>query len=194
MKKVGRIEAIVGCMFSGKTEELLRRLKRAEYARQRFLLLKPTIDTRYSEECVVTHSGQTQKAYRIPIDVTLKDLKARFPIEDIAVIGFDEAQFFDKDSFPELVRDLAFKEGKRVIISGLDLDFKGDPFGPIPFILALADEVVKLTAVCVICGNPANRTQRLINGKPAPRNSPVIVIGGSELYQPRCPSCWEVPE
>lgn len=182
----GRLEAVTGCMFSGKTEELLRRVERARIARKEVLLLKPELDTRYAAEQVVTHYGRSLPCRRLPVDIS----PARFgelvthhrsPVTD--VFAFDEAHFFGTD-FPALCEGLV-QEGKRVIVAGLDLNFRGEPFGPMPELLALADEVTKLAAVCTQCGDPAIRSQRLVDGKPV-TGGPEVLIGGLESYEPRC--------
>jgi len=193
-KMSGKLEVIAGCMFSGKTEELLRRIERAKIAKRKVLLLKPEIDTRYSKEEVVTHYGRSYPCRRIPLDITLETLKEALgsELDEAEVVGFDEAHFF-APTFVEVCTSLA-DQGKRVIVAGLDLDFRGEPFGCMPQLLALADEVLKLTAICVKCGKPATRTQRLINGKPAPRKAPVVVVGGLDIYEARCRDCWEAPK
>lgn len=178
--KIGRIEVITGCMFSGKSEELIRRLKRAKIAKQKVQVFKPSIDTRYSVVEVVSHAGDKIEA--IPVSSTA-ELIAKIE-EDTAVVGIDEAQFFDNDIVSSL-RKLS-KVGKRVIVAGLDMDFRGEPFGPMPYIMAIADEVIKLHAICTVCGEDATMTQRLINGEPAAYNDPVIMIGASESYEARC--------
>jgi thymidine kinase len=191
----GRLEVIAGCMFAGKTEELLRRVERARIGKKHVLVMKPENETRYSETEVVTHYGRSVACHRVPLDISLETLEKRFgpEFDQIEVVAFDDAQFFDESQFPLLCEELV-KKGKRVIVAGLDLDFKGDPFGPMAKLLALADEVLKLQAVCVKCGKPATRTQRLIDGKPVSRNSPVIIVGGLDLYEARCRDCWEVPD
>lgn len=188
----GRLEVITGPMYAGKTEELLRRIIRCMIAKKTVLVFKPEIDTRYSLTKIVTHNKREFPCLLLPIDISFSELILRYPeIKKTEVIGFDEAQFFS-DKFPEICENLVAM-GKRVIVAGLDLDFKGDPFGPIPTLLALADEVLKLTAICQKCGNLATRTQRLINGKPAPKTAPVIQVGGQESYEARCRDCWEKP-
>ncbi|BAL80986.1 thymidine kinase [Caldisericum exile] len=178
--KIGKIEVITGCMFSGKSEELIRRIKRAKIARQKVQVFKPSIDTRYSVVEVVSHAGEKVEA--IPVSGT-KELLEKVE-EDTAVVGIDEAQFFDKD-ITDALRRLS-KLGKRVIVAGLDMDFRGEPFGPMPFIMAIADEVLKLHAICTVCGEEATMTQRLINGEPAKYDDPIIMIGASESYEARC--------
>ena len=189
----GRLEVIAGPMFSGKTEELIRRIKRAEIAKKRVAIFKPETDRRYSVIEIVSHSGRRSLAIPISPSITPEDLIVHYPqAKEAEVIGFDEAQFFGPQ-FPEICEQLV-RMGKRVIVAGLDLNFRGEGFGPMPLLLALADEVLKLSAICSVCGKEATRTQRLIDGKPAPRNSPEILLGGLERYQPRCREHWEVPD
>ncbi len=185
--KTGRIEVIAGCMFSGKSEELIRRLKRAQIARQKVQVFKPSIDTRYSEIEVVSHNGE--KITGIPV----KDSAELYSLIDrnADVIGIDEAQFFD-EGIVKVANKLA-DEGFRVILAGLDMDFRREPFGPMPNLLAIADDVQKLHAICTICGEDAMYTQRLINGQPANYNDPVIMIGASEKYEARCRKHHYVP-
>jgi thymidine kinase len=178
--KIGKIEVVTGCMFSGKSEELIRRIKRAKIARQKVQVFKPSIDTRYSVVEVVSHAGEKVEA--LPVSST-KELLERIE-EDTEVIGIDEAQFFDTE-IVDALRKIA-KSGKRVIVAGLDMDFRGEPFGPMPYIMAIADEVLKLHAICTVCGEDATMTQRLISGEPASYNDPVIMIGASESYEARC--------
>jgi len=178
--KIGKIEVVTGCMFSGKSEELIRRIKRAKIARQKVQVFKPSIDTRYSVVEVVSHAGDKVEA--LPVSST-KELLEKIE-EDTEVIGIDEAQFFDTE-IVDALRKIA-KSGKRVIVAGLDMDFRGEPFGPMPYIMAIADEVLKLHAICTVCGEDATMTQRLINGEPASYNDPVIMIGASESYEARC--------
>ncbi|NBC95563.1 MAG: thymidine kinase [Deinococcus-Thermus bacterium] len=182
----GWLEVIVGPMFSGKSEELIRRVTRALIARQAVQVFKPAIDDRYDAIQVASHAGRTLEAE--PVDGTA-DLRRRLR-DGGEVVAVDEAQFFD-DDLPELVQDLA-DEGLRVIVAGLDLDFRGEPFGPLPVLLARAEHVEKLTAICR-CGRAATRTQRLIGGHPAHYGDPVILVGAKEQYEPRCRSCHRVP-
>ncbi len=178
--KIGKIEVITGCMFSGKSEELIRRIRRAQIARQKIQVFKPSIDTRYSEINVVSHTGEQVKG--VPVKSSNEILTKLMP--DANVIGIDEAQFFD-NKIIDIVSMLADR-GLRVIIAGLDMDFRGEPFGPMPFLMAIADDVQKLHAICTVCGEDATRTQRLINGKPAYYDDPVVMIGASEKYEARC--------
>ena len=183
----GWIEVICGSMFSGKTEELIRRLRRAEIARQRIQVFKPTIDLRYADKAIASHNGLQLNAIPVQDCGTLSE-----QIDpDANVIAIDEVQFFDMDVV-DLADSLA-DEGKRVICAGLDMDFRGEPFGPIPQLLAIAERVDKLQAICVVCGRPASRTQRLIDGAPACYEDPVVLIGASEVYEARCRVHHEVP-
>jgi thymidine kinase len=175
----GWIEVICGSMFSGKTEELLRRLKRAQIARQRVQVFKPVIDNRYSAEHVQSHD-----ANRLPSRVVDKGKDILKLVEDhTRVVGIDEAQFFD-ETIVEVAQKLAYR-GIRVIVAGLDMDFRGQPFGPMPRLLAVAEEVTKLSAVCVICGQPASRTQRVAGGNTQ------IAVGAKDMYEARCRFCHE---
>lgn len=176
----GWIEVICGSMFSGKTEELIRRIKRAAIAKQAVQVFKPSIDTRYTVEQVASHSGIYFKAEPV------SDVGAIRGLLDVnaEVIGIDEIQFFEAGVL-ELCRELA-QGGRRVIVAGLDLDFRGEPFGPMPFLMAEAEQVDKLQAICLVCGAPASRTQRLINGQPANYHDPIILVGASENYEARC--------
>ncbi len=183
----GWIEVICGSMFSGKTEELIRRLRRAQIAQQQVQVFKPTIDTRYAKQEVTSHNGMQVKA--TPVEDTAQ-LRSMIKPET-TVVALDEAQFFGEDVIP-LCEELADR-GMRVIIAGLDMDFRGEPFGPMPEIMARAEHVVKLQAICVVCGGPASRTQRLIDGQPAAYDDPVIMVGASEVYEARCRGCHEVP-
>ncbi len=182
----GWVEVIVGPMFSGKSEELIRRVTRALIAKQRVQVFKPAIDDRYDAIAVASHAGRTLEAE--PVSDTA-DVRSRLQ-EDVEVVAIDEAQFFDGE-LPGLVQDLA-DEGKRIIVAGLDLDFRGEPFGPLPILLARAEHVEKLTAICR-CGRAATRTQRLIGGHPAHYDDPIILVGATESYEPRCRACHRVP-
>jgi len=183
----GWIEIVCGSMFSGKTEELIRRVRRARIARQTVQVFKPQIDIRYQVEKVSSHDGLHWEA--IPI-AKARDLYNHLQPET-NVVAVDEAQFFDWE-LSDVCRELA-NSGLRVILAGLDMDFRGEPFGPMPLLMAEAEEVTKLQAICVVCGAPASRTQRLINGEPAGFEQPVILVGGSESYEARCRKCHEVP-
>lgn len=183
----GWVEVICGSMFSGKSEELIRRLRRARFAKQEIAVFKPAIDNRYSDNSVVSHNGDEI----IAMPVVSADQIWRHIDDRVDVIGIDEAQFFD-ESIIGTVSRLA-DHGYRVIIAGLDQDFRGVPFGPMPQLMAVAENVTKLQAVCTVCGSPASRTQRLINGRPAHADDPVILVGASEAYEPRCRMHHEVP-
>lgn len=183
----GSIEVITGSMFSGKTDELIRRLVRARIARQKVQVFKPAIDVRYAPEKVTSHGGANFDA--IPITSAgeiLERLEA-----DTTVIGIDEAQFFDEQIVT--VAETLAERGLRVIIAGLDMDFRGEPFGPMPLLMAKAERVDKLQAICMVCGEPASRTQRLVNGQPARYDDPVVIVGAAELYEARCRLHHEVP-
>jgi len=184
----GRVELICGSMFSGKTEELIRRLRRAVIARQKVQVYKPLIDTRYHEEQVTSHNGLGFEAK--PIGSAKEILTDLAP--DTTVVAIDEVQFFD----PEIIDvcDALAEQGKRVICAGLDTDFRGVPFGPIPDLMARAEMVDKLHAICVVCGEEASRTQRLIDGRPARADDPVVLVGAAEVYEARCRQCHEVLE
>ena len=183
----GWIEVICGSMYCGKTEELIRRIKRAEIARQQVQVFKPIIDIRYSPEDVSSHSGTRYRAIR----ANGSDEIWRLADESTEVVAIDEVQFFD-EGVVEIIQALA-NAGKRVICSGLDMDFRGEPFGIMPRLLALAEHVEKLTAICVQCNAPATRSQRLINGQPAEWDDPVILVGAHDAYEPRCRRCHVVP-
>jgi thymidine kinase len=174
-------------MFSGKTEELIRRLRRAVIARQKVQVFKPAIDNRYAVEKVKSHAGVDFEAF--PITRAAEILQNLEP--DTTVIGVDEAQFLDEEIVP-IARSLADK-GLRVIVAGLDQDFRGEPFGSMPLLLAFAERVDKLQAICMVCGEPATRTQRLVNGRPAHYHEPIVVVGASEMYEARCRQHHEVP-
>jgi len=175
-------------MFSGKTEELIRRLRRARIAKQEVQVFKPALDTRYADREVTSHNGLQTEA--IPVENTAQVRRLIAP--DTTVVAIDEAQFFDHD-IVELCSTLA-DEGLRVIVAGLDMDFRGEPFGPVPDLMARAEQVDKLQAICVKCGGPASRTQRLIEGDPAAYEDPVILVGASEVYEARCRGCHRVRE
>lgn len=181
------LEVIVGSMFSGKSEELIRRVKRAQIARQDVMVFKPEIDTRYDDERVVAHNGHSLNC--IPVHHS-RDIMHRVGPE-VQVVAIDEVQFFD-DEVVQVCQELV-SQGKRVMVAGLDQDFRGEPFGPVPTLLALAEEVTKLNAICVVCGSSASRTQRLINGQPAHYHDPIILIGAKENYEARCVRCHKVP-
>jgi thymidine kinase len=173
----GRIEVVTGPMFSGKSEELIRRLKRARIARQRVACYKPDIDLRYHRTAIASHGSQTHEAATV---TSIDDLKALlFPqLDQIDVIGIDEAQFLDAAIVPLAVELVHL--GKRILIAGLDTTFNAEPFGPIPALMAIADEVTKLSAVCMVCGQPAIHTQRL------GQSQELVVVGAAGLYEARC--------
>ncbi|MEK5461779.1 thymidine kinase [Staphylococcus sp. FSL K6-0099] len=176
----GWIETITGSMFSGKSEELIRRLRRGIYAKQKVIVFKPAIDDRYHKEKVVSHDGNEIEAINISTsrEVLNQDL------DNVDVIGIDEVQFFDGE-IVNIVEQLA-KNGHRVVVAGLDMDFRGEPFEPMPKLLAVSEQVTKLQAVCAVCESPSSRTQRLINGEPAKIDDPIILVGANESYEPRC--------
>jgi thymidine kinase len=183
----GSVEVICGSMFSGKTDELIRRLRRATIARQRVQVFKPAIDVRYAVEKVTSHAGGDYAA--IPVEKA-SDIRQRLDGE-ATVVAIDEAQFFDKEIIP-VVEELAARQ-VRVIVAGLDTDFRGEPFGPMPELMARAEHVDKIQAICMVCGEPASRTQRLVNGKPARFDDPVVIVGAAEMYEARCRLHHEVP-
>ncbi|MFT5196491.1 MAG: thymidine kinase [Candidatus Promineifilaceae bacterium] len=186
MEKQGKIELICGSMFSGKTEELIRRIRRATIAKQKVQVFKPAIDKRYHAEQVTSHAGANADAH--PVAMAAEILTA--VSADTDVVAVDEVQFFDWQ-IVEVVQELA-NRGYRVLCAGLDMDFRGEPFGPMPIILANAEEVHKLRAICVVCGNEASRTQRLIDGEPAAWDDPVVMVGAAEVYEARCRQCHAV--
>ena len=177
-RQQGRIEVVCGSMFSGKTEELIRRIKRAVFARQNVQIFKPAIDKRYSNADVVSHDHNTIKS--IPVDSSA-DILAK--ATEFDVIGIDEAQFFDKE-IVDVCNKLA-NNGKRVIVAGLDMDYLGQPFGPIPALLAIADEVTKVHAICVKCGALAYASHRLVSGKRR------VMLGEKDKYEPLCRDCFQ---
>lgn len=184
----GWVELICGSMFSGKTEELLRRIRRAEIARKKVQVFKPQLDHRYGLQRVASHNGVARD------DVVIIESAEEIFVHlapETEVIAIDEIQFFDW-SVADVCTQLA-DQGKRVIGAGLDQDFRGEPFGPMPLLMALAERVDKFQAICVRCGGNASRTQRLIDNRPARYDDPVILVGGSESYEARCRACHEVP-
>ncbi|MCF7924544.1 MAG: thymidine kinase [Candidatus Izimaplasma sp.] len=186
-QKEGWIEVITGPMFAGKTEELLRRIKRLEYAKHNIIVFKPKIDTRYDEGHVVSHDNNKTQSINISSSRQILDYVDR----NTQVVAIDEVQFLD-DEVVEICEYLADK-GIRVIVSGLDRNFRGEEFSFMPRLLAIAEYVTKLTAICVKCHTPATRTQRIINGRPAKYNDPVILVGAKDSYEARCRDCHEVP-
>lgn len=184
----GYIEVISGCMFAGKTEELIRRIKTLQFAKKNVLVFKPVIDNRYSEDKVVSHAGSSVKSYNINHATEILD----HVDETTDVVAIDEVQFFDDDVV--LVCDELAQRGLRVMVAGLDTDFRGEPFGVMPKLMTTAEFVTKLTAVCTVCGAPATRTQRLVNGKPARYSDATILVGASESYEARCRHHHEVKD
>jgi len=182
----GRLELICGSMFSGKTEELIRRLRRAVIAKQKVQVFKPAVDSRYHVQRVTSHNGIDFEAHPVTSAVEIEALLDL----DTTVVAIDEVQFFD-EAVVEVCEALA-ENGRRVICAGLDMDFRGIPFGPMPQLMARAEQVRKLHAICVICGNEASRTQRLLNGRPASLDDPVVLVGAAEVYEARCRECHEV--
>ena len=180
-KDTGWIEVITGCMFSGKTEELIRRLRRAQIAKQKVKIFKPIIDARYSNDSIVSHSEQSLPSIQIKNINEVREL-----IGDAQVIGIDEAQFFSEDII-YICEELA-NEGKRVIVAGLDQDYRGVPFEPMPQLLAIAEYITKSLAICVNCGNPADRTQRKTT------SSERVIVGASDIYEARCRKCHYIPK
>ena len=176
-KKAGSIEVICGSMFSGKTEELIRRMKRAQFAKQKVEIYKPCIDVRYSEDEVVSHDCHSIPSTPIDSPASMLLLSS-----DVEVVGIDEAQFFD-ETIVEVVQTLA-NRGIRVIIAGLDTDFMGKPFGPMPALMAVAEEVQKVHAICVKCGSPANHSHRLSE------SNQLVVLGETDIYEPLCRHCF----
>jgi thymidine kinase len=184
----GWVEVIAGVMFSGKSEELIRRVRRAMIAKKRVQVFKSHLDARYAGLYKVSsHDGRTVEA--IPADSAAQIAQQINP--QAQVIAIDEAQFLD-DGIVELVTSLASR-GRRVVLAGTDTDFRGEPFGPMPELMAIAEVVDKLHAICVLCGGPASRNQRLIGGNPAPYDSPQVMVGGTEAYEARCRMCHQVP-
>jgi len=182
----GWIEIITGPMFAGKSEELLRRINRLKYAKKNFLVFKPKIDNRYKEDEVVSHEKRSYKAYSISKSNEI----LKYITCDLDAICIDEIQFFDEDII--LICESLANRGIRVIVAGLDTDFKGDPFPISASLLARAEEITKLTAICSKCGKEASRTQRLVDGKVPSSDDPIILIGAKESYEPRCRHCHEV--
>jgi thymidine kinase len=176
-KKAGSIEVICGSMFSGKTEELIRRMKRAQFAKQKVEIYKPCIDVRYSEDQVVSHDSHSIPSTPIDSPASMLLLSS-----DVEVVGIDEAQFFD-DTLVDVVQTLA-NRGIRVIIAGLDTDFLGKPFGPMPALVAVAEDIQKVHAICVKCGSPANHSHRLS------ANDQLVVLGEKDVYEPLCRHCY----
>ncbi|MFQ6792700.1 MAG: thymidine kinase [Thomasclavelia sp.] len=182
----GWIEVICGCMFAGKTEELIRRINVLSYAKKNIVVFKPKIDNRYSDSEIVSYSGA-----HVPCLVVEKAQDILKKVDaDVEVVAIDEVQFFDDDII-EVCEYLADK-GIRVMVAGLDIDFRGESFGVMPELLTRAEFITKLNAVCAKCGAPATRTQRLVNGKPADFEDPIVLVGAKERYEPRCRHCHQV--
>lgn len=180
-RDTGWIEVITGCMFSGKTEELIRRLRRAEIAKQKVKIFKPLIDTRYSDKSIVSHNEQSLPS------ILIKDInEVLIQFDDAQVIAIDEAQFFTAE-IVSVCNQLAMN-GKRVIVAGLDQDFRGVPFEPMPQLLAIAEYITKQLAICVVCGNPADKTQRKM------ASSERVIVGAADIYEARCRQCHYIPE
>lgn len=187
-EKTGSLEVVCGPMFAGKSEELIRRLRRAMIAKQKTGVFKHAFDNqRCSSELVVAHSGITLQALSIETPESLLRVATD---EAMEVVGLDEVQYFGNDIVPVICA--LIDQGKRVIVAGLDTDFQGLPFGPMPPLLAIADSVLKLQAICTECGNNATCTQRLVDGKPAPCDGPLILVGAQEAYQARCRRCYRI--
>ena len=176
----GHIEVIAGPMFSGKSEELIRRLTRALIARQQVAAFKPALDSRYERSAIASHAGRMLEAQAV---AGAADIAAQLP-RAVEVVGIDEVQFFGPELTP-LVLELA-AGGVQVVLAGLDLDFRAEPFGVMPELLARAESAEKLTAICTVCGAPATRSQRLIGGLPARFDDPVVLVGARESYEARC--------
>lgn len=185
--RLGWVEVVCGPMFAGKSEELIRRVKRIEYAKKKIIVFKPLIDNRYSEDEVVSHNKRRTKCYNLKHSSEVE----KYITPDLYAVAFDEVQFMD-EGILKVIDDLA-NRGIRVICAGLDNDFRGEPFSIMPQLLCMAEYVTKLTAICNVCGANATRTQRVVNGKPAYYEDPIIIIGASEAYEPRCRQCHEVP-
>ncbi len=185
--EAGSIEVICGSMFSGKSEELIRRVRRAIIARQKVAVFKPKIDDRYGIQHITSHDGQAVAAVAVasPLEIFARANGSS------TVVAIDEAQFFDSSLVP-VVQRLVDEHNIRVIIAGLDTDFRGEPFGAMPQLLSIAEKVMKLHAICVVCGGDASRTQRLVDGKPAAYDDPIILVGAQESYEARCRFCHEV--
>lgn len=186
IRRAGSITVVTGCMFSGKTEELIRLVRRAIHARQVVQVFKSAVDTRCETEVIRTHDGVTLKATSVQNSEELE----RALLPNVNVVGIEEVQFFD-DRIVDLCMRLADR-GVQVICAGLDQDFRGMPFGFMPRLLALAEDVIKLHAICKVCGRPASRTQRLVDGRPAAWSDPMILIGAEETYEARCRRCHRV--
>lgn len=186
LKKDGRIEIITGPMFAGKTEELLRRIRRLQYAKKSIVVFKPTIDNRYSMNEIVSHDNNRTKS----VNISRAEEIFEHVDDSVDVIAIDEVQFLNEEVC-EIIDEFSAR-GLHIIVSGLDTDFRGEPFGFIPRILAKAESVVKLSAICVKCGAPGTKTQRMVDGKPAKYHDPIVLIGASESYEARCRHCHRI--
>jgi thymidine kinase len=186
--KAGWLEVISGCMFAGKTEELIRRINVLRFAKKNILVFKPAIDNRYSNTKVVSHAGSSVDSIVV---AKARDILNHVN-DDVDVVAIDEVQFFDNDIVA--VCDQLALEGKRVMVAGLDMDFRGEPFNVMPILITCAEFVTKLTAVCTTCGAPATRTQRLVNGQAASYHDPIILVGAAESYEARCRHCHIVKD
>jgi thymidine kinase len=184
----GILEVITGCMFAGKTEELIRRINVFKFAKKEVVVFKPKIDNRYSENLIVSHAGSSVKSVLVQKSTEILEFMKQHP--EYEIIAIDEVQFFDED-IVLVINDLA-DAGKRVMVAGLDMNFRGEPFGVMPILMTQAEFVTKLTAVCTQCGSPGTRTQRLVNGKPAKYDDPLILVGASESYEARCRHCHHI--
>ena len=186
--KEGYLEVISGCMFAGKTEELIRRINVLTFAKKNIIVFKPIIDNRYSEKEIVSHAGAKIRCISVNnAEEILKHIKA-----DTEVIAIDEVQFFDSDVVD--VCEYLADSGRRVMVAGLDKDFRGESFGVMPELLIRAEFVTKLTAVCSVCGAPATRTQRIIDGRPASFYDPIVLVGAKENYEPCCRHCHRLDD
>lgn len=183
----GWLEVICGCMFAGKTEELIRRINRIQYAKKSIVVFKPVIDDRYDKTQVVSHSNQRVDSIPIRNSSEVLNYIDQLPY----AVAFDEAQFFD-EGLIEVIDRLA-NSGVRVIVAGLDQDFRGEPFGIMPALMARSEYITKLQGICMVCGAPATRTQRIINGHPADYDDQTILVSASEKYESRCRHCHQVP-
>jgi len=188
-EQTGKVEVICGCMFAGKTEELIRRLRRAEIAEQSITVFSPEVDDRYNRETIGSHNGKNWNANVICADESGVEKVKKATDED--VVAIDEFNFFTEE-FIDAINYLA-NNNVRVIVSGLDQTFRAEPFNPLPNSLAIADTVDKLTAICEVCGGEATKTQRLVNGDPADESSPTVLVGGDDSYEARCRECFVAP-
>jgi thymidine kinase len=186
MSTKGSLEVVCGSMFSGKSEELIRRLRRAEFAKQKIMVFKHSLDTRKTTKHVISHNSNkiAALAIRDPQEILT------YVNDTTNLIGIDEVQFFDLSIINVILK--LVDSGKNVIVAGLDLDFRGVPFGPMPTLMALSDKTLKLKAICVCCGHDAHHSQRMVNGEPAKFNDPIILPGAEEHYQARCRSCFKI--